>query len=170
MSGELLVRRALLNLPEDGRAYRQMLAMYAADPLGQHAPLDDQLLDKVIADLRDHPCMYPFLALLDGEPAGFATCFLGYSTFKAAPLMNIHDIAVAPVYRRRGIGRALIQAIAAEATNMGCCRLTLEVREDNPGAMALYRQMGFGVSTPGGAPVAHHFLERPLPPHVDPGN
>lgn len=168
MSDQLLTRRALLNLPEDARAYRDMLAMYAADPLGQGATLEDAVLDKVIADLRGHPCMYAFLAFLGQEPAGFATCFLGYSTFKAAPLMNIHDIAVAPAYRRRGIGRALIETIASEGGRLGCCRLTLEVRDDNPGAMALYRQLGFGDSTPGGVSVAHHFMERPLAPTTTP--
>jgi GNAT superfamily N-acetyltransferase len=168
MSDELLVRRALLNLPEDGAAYREMLSMYAADPFGQGVALDDTVLDKVVADLRGHPCMYPFLAFMDRTPAGFATCFLGYSTFKAAPLMNIHDIAVAPAYRRRGIGRALIETIAAEAGKLGCCRLTLEVRDDNPVAMALYRRLGFGPSTAGGQAVPHHFMERQLPPSIDP--
>lgn len=162
MTDELTVRRALLNLPEDAHAYRLMLNRYAADPLGQGSPLDDALLDKVIADVSNHPCGYPFLALLDGEPVGFATCFLGYSTFKAAPLMNIHDIAVAPEQRRRGVGSALIEAIAQEALKLGCCRLTLEVRSDNPAAISLYRTTGFDVSQPGGQPVPYHFMERPL--------
>lgn len=162
MTAELRVRRALLSLPEDAAAYRDMLQQYARDPLGQDAPLDEDTLDKVLADLTAHPCAYPFLAFLDERPIGFATGFLGYSTFKAAPLLNIHDIAVVPEHRRQGIGRVLLDTIAEEATKLGCCRLTLEVRDDNPAAMALYRQAGFGVSTPGGQPVAHHFLERPL--------
>jgi GNAT superfamily N-acetyltransferase len=162
MTEPLQIRRALLSLPEDAAAYCDMLNQYAADPLGQGAPLPGELLERVLADLAEHPCAYPFLAFQDDEAVGFATCFLGYSTFKAAPLMNIHDIAVAPPYRRRGIAQALIEAIAEEATKLGCCRLTLEVRDDNPAAMALYRQAGFGVSTPGGQPVAYHFLERRL--------
>jgi ribosomal protein S18 acetylase RimI-like enzyme len=162
MNEPVRIRRALLTLPEDAAAYRDMLNRYASDPLGQNEPLDDDTLQKVLDDLRDHPCAYPFLALLGEEPVGFATCFLGYSTFKAAPLLNIHDIAVITERRRQGIGLALIETIATEAGKLGCCRLTLEVRDDNPAAMALYRQAGFGVSTPGGLPIAHHFMERKL--------
>jgi len=163
MTDEIRVRLALLGDPDDAADYRDMLNQYASDPLGQDAPLPEPLLDKAVADLREHPCAMPFLAYWDERPAGFATCFLGYSTFKAAPLLNIHDIAVAPDYRRRGIGSALLEAIATQAERMGCCRLTLEVREDNPAAMALYRSNGFDISHPGGQPVAYQFLERPLP-------
>lgn len=164
MSRELRVRRALLDLPEDAAAYRDMLNQYAADPLGQHAPLDGALLDKVVADLGEHPCCYPFLALLGERAVGFATCFLGYSTFKGAPLLNIHDIAVLREQRRQGVARAILQAIADEATRLGCCRLTLEVRDDNDAAKKLYRSFGFGVSQPGGRPMPYHFMERPLEP------
>jgi ribosomal protein S18 acetylase RimI-like enzyme len=162
MTDNLRVRRALLSMPEDAAAYRAMLNHYASDPLGQGKPLDVSILDKVLQDLNEHPSVLPYLALLDNQPVGFATCFLGYSTFKAAPLVNIHDIAVLPDCRRRGIGTALLDAITKEASLIGCCRLTLEVRDDNPAAMALYRRNGFDVSTPGGEPVLHHLMEKPL--------
>ena len=164
MTENIRVRRALLGLPEDAAAYRAMLNHYATDPLGQGKPLDEATLDKVLQDLSEHPSVLPYLAFLDDKPVGFATCFLGYSTFKAAPLVNIHDIVVLKDYRRHGIGTALLETIAKEARLIGCCRLTLEVRDDNPAAMALYRKNGFDVSTPGGAPIAHHLMEKPLAP------
>ena len=163
MTDTLHVRRALLGNPDDAAAYRDMLNQYASDPLGQGAPLTDSVLDRVLPDLHRHPCAVPFLAFWGEQAAGFATCFMGYSTFKAAPLLNIHDIAVSAAFRRRGIARLLIETIAHEAGKMGCCRLTLEVREDNPAATALYRSCGFDVSMPGGQPVAYRFMERPLP-------
>jgi ribosomal protein S18 acetylase RimI-like enzyme len=163
MNDPLHVRRALLGDDDDAAAYRDMLNQYASDPLGQATPLADEVLDKVLTDLHRHACAVAFLAFWDVQPVGFATCFLGYSTFKAAPLLNIHDIAVRADFRRRGIARRLIDAIAHEAGKMGCCRLTLEVREDNPAATALYRSCGFDVSKPGGQPVAYNFMERPLP-------
>lgn len=162
MSPDLRVRRALLNLPEDAAAYRNMLNQYANDPLGQDAPLDPAVLDKTLADLANHPCCYPFLAAFGERVVGFATCFLGYSTFKAAPLMNIHDIAVAPDHRRQGIGRAILQAIAEEGIKLGCCRLTLEVRDDNPAAMALYQRSGFDLCRRGEQAVPYRFMERQL--------
>jgi len=162
MTDNLRVRRALLGMPEDAAAYRAMLNHYASDPLGQGRPLDEDTLDKVLQDLSEHPSVLPYLAFLDDQPVGFATCFLGYSTFKAAPLVNIHDIAVLPEHRRHGVGTALLETIAKEARLIGCCRLTLEVRDDNPAAMALYRRIGFDISKPGGEPVAHLLMEKPL--------
>ena len=51
----------------------------------------------------------------------------------------IGGIAVVPVARRRGIGRALMEAVLAEATGS----VTLEVLEQNEPAIALYRSLGF---------------------------
>jgi len=88
-----------------------------------------------------------FLALLDGEPTGVAVCFRGYSTFTAKPLLNIHDLAVLPEKRNRGLGRALLRGIDNYAKASGCCKITLEVREENTGARRLYRDVGFGTET-----------------------
>lgn len=164
MNPDLRIRRALLNLPEDAAAYRDMLNQYAADPVGQGAPLTDEILDKVLSDLGNHPCCYPFLAFIGERAVGFATCFLGYSTFMAAPLLNIHDIAVAPDDRRQGIAKAIIQAVAEEGVKLGCCRLTLEVRDDNPAALALYQRSGFDICRRGEQQVSYHFMERQLKP------
>jgi ribosomal protein S18 acetylase RimI-like enzyme len=72
------------------------------------------------------------------------------------PLLNIHDIAVLPAWRGRGIARRLLDAITQHASALGCCRLTLEVRGDNTPARALYRRAGF---MPAGCEL---FLEKPL--------
>ncbi|NBQ06516.1 MAG: radical SAM protein [Betaproteobacteria bacterium] len=47
-----------------------------------------------------------FIAWLDGQPIGLINCFEGYSTFKAKPLLNVHDIAVLDGYRGQGVGQA----------------------------------------------------------------
>jgi GNAT superfamily N-acetyltransferase len=84
-----------------------------------------------------------------GEPAPSARCigllnaFEGISTFKAKPLLNIHDIAVTAQCRGRGVGRALMAAAEAYAKERGCCKLTLEVLEGNTRAIGLYRSVGF---------------------------
>jgi ribosomal protein S18 acetylase RimI-like enzyme len=64
------------------------------------------------------------------------------------PLVNIHDIAVSPQVRGKGIGRALLAAVEADARQLGCCKITLEVRSDNIRAMQLYRDVGFVSSEP----------------------
>ncbi len=84
-----------------------------------------------------------FLAFHGGEPAGLATCFRGFSTFAARPLINVHDFYVVPALRGRGIGRALLAAVERKARETGCCKLTLEVLENNTPARRLYETCGF---------------------------
>lgn len=52
-------------------------------------------------------------------------------------------IEVAGEHRRRGLGRVVTAALAARAAANGAARLYLQVADDNLGARALYRQLGF---------------------------
>lgn len=56
---------------------------------------------------------------------------------------DVQTIAVAPDARSGGLGRALMQALLAEAWRRGARDVFLEVRDDNPVAQALYRSLGF---------------------------
>ncbi len=158
----LNVRLADLGDPLDGHRYLDLLNAYARDPMGANTPLPMQLLQRTLADLRNLPTSRIFVAELGDETVGFATCFLGYSTFRARPLLNIHDIAVLPKYRGQGYGRRLLQAIAEQAQREGCCKLTLEVREDNPLAAGLYHSEGFSAGKAGDKQVQYRFLEKRL--------
>jgi len=70
--------------------------------------------------------------------------FLGWSCLLLMPgEAELLKIAVIPNWRRRGVGRALVQDIFAGASRAGARRLFLEVREQNTAARALYANMGF---------------------------
>jgi ribosomal protein S18 acetylase RimI-like enzyme len=154
---------ARLDDPADAAAYRDQLAAYALDPLGGACALPESTLHRVCEDLARMPHAHAFLARLDEVTVGFATCFEGYSTFRGQSLWNIHDIAVIRAFRGQGIGRALLQHIARSAQAAGCCKLTLEVREDNPGAARLYRNFGFHTAhLADGGQVQYLFLEHSL--------
>jgi ribosomal-protein-alanine N-acetyltransferase len=56
---------------------------------------------------------------------------------------EIADVAVAPSARRRGVARALLERMMAEAVDAGVRALYLEVRESNAAARALYGSLGF---------------------------
>ena len=56
---------------------------------------------ELIPGLRAHPACYVFFALRTEKPVGFAICFLGFSTFTARPLINIHDLFVQASARGR---------------------------------------------------------------------
>ena len=129
--------------PRDAADLVALLDGYARDPMGGGAPLSDHARGHVVAGLAATPQAFSLIARLDDEPVGLANCLMGYSTFAAAPLVNIHDMAVAPGHRGRGIGRALIQAIEAEALRRGACKITLEVLSGNGDARRLYAACGF---------------------------
>lgn len=56
---------------------------------------------------------------------------------------HITNIAVAPQYRRRGIGEWLLRRVAVELQARNGIALTLEVRSHNQAAIALYEKLGF---------------------------
>lgn len=147
---EIDIRRADWQHPADQQAVLELLDRYARDPLGQGGPLSDAVRQRLIPGLRAQPGTVVLLAWRDSQPGGLAVCFEGFSTFHARPLLNLHDLIVVPELRGRGVGRALLQAVEAEAVRRGCCKLTLEVRADNLRARRLYRTMGFdsGESAP----------------------
>jgi len=155
------IRQADFADPRDGAAIVTILDSYAAEPVGGGRPLSSDVRARVVPALRDHPTSLVLLAFVDEEPVGIAVCFFGLSTFRASPLLNIHDLAVLPRHRGKGVGRELLRAAESHARRKNCCRLTLEVLDDNAPARGLYRSFGFGdVMTPGFA--ATRFLAKSL--------
>jgi ribosomal protein S18 acetylase RimI-like enzyme len=121
-----------------------LLDAYARDPMGGGEPLCEASRAAVVSGLAATPGAFSLIARLDGDPAGLANCFTGFSTFAAQPLVNVHDLAVLPRHRGRGIGRALLRAVEQEARRRGASKVTLEVLSRNEPAKALYRSHGFG--------------------------
>lgn len=54
----------------------------------------------------------------------------------------MHALHVAPAFRKRGLGRAMVAACAAFAAENGAATLAFPVEADNAGALALYRGLG----------------------------
>jgi len=55
----------------------------------------------------------------------------------------IANVATHPDYRRQGIGRALTECVMKQARDKNASAIWLHVRDDNPGAIKLYRDLGF---------------------------
>ncbi len=137
------VAEADLTCGEHCDAVVELTDAYAADPMGNGAPLPAEVRDALVPGLREHPTTVIFLAWQSGTPVGIATCFRGFSTFSARPLINISDFYVITAYRGQGIGKALLEAVECKARESGCCRLTLEMQENNRRARAVYEGAGF---------------------------
>jgi len=154
---QIRIIEADLSVPAHGAAVVRLLDAYARDAMGLGGPLSDSVRERLIDGLQRHPTRLVFLAELQAEPVGLAVCFLGYSTFAARPLINIHDLAVLPEFRQRGIAARLLEAVEARARELDCCKVTLEVRVDNAGARSLYETRGFSA---GDCP--YEFWTKPL--------
>lgn len=146
----MAVRLADLHDARDAHWVVELLDMYCRDEFGDGEPLSDKARENLIPGLIKHGGARVFLAFADhhAEPLGLAICLIGFSSFRGAPLINIHDIAVSPDARGKGIGTALLQAVEVEAKELGCCRISLEVRSDNTRAKKLYQQIGFEADQP----------------------
>jgi ribosomal protein S18 acetylase RimI-like enzyme len=80
---------------------------------------------------------YNVIADLDHVPAGMAS---GSNTDRGVELMSLW---IAPFARGKGIGNALVNSVVGWAVSAGCGEVSLNVREANAPAIALYRRHGF---------------------------
>jgi predicted N-acetyltransferase YhbS len=79
----------------------------------------------------------------DGEVVGVVgmspTHLLGHDR----PACRITALAVRAKHRRRGVARALVDAVEEEARRQGCFRVEATCRPDRTGAHAFYADRGF---------------------------
>ncbi|MDR3268530.1 MAG: GNAT family N-acetyltransferase [Tannerella sp.] len=134
--------------PEHLQAVAGLINAYIHDEMGGGEPLSELRQLRLVDGLRNHPTAIVLLAENDGAYCGLLTAFENFATFAARPMINIHDLMVLPAARGKGIGRQLMNALIDEARRRDCCRVTLEVRHDNPVAQTLYMDLGFDDTDP----------------------
>jgi ribosomal protein S18 acetylase RimI-like enzyme len=120
-----------------------LLDIYARDVMGGAMPLEEEVLTKLPAALSKLAHAFSLLCYVDGEPAGLINCFEAFSTFQCKPLVNIHDIVVAPKFRGLGLSQIMMSRVEEIARAKGCCKITLEVLEGNTVAKNSYAKFGF---------------------------
>ncbi|WP_329228971.1 GNAT family N-acetyltransferase [Streptomyces sp. NBC_00111] len=81
------------------------------------------------------------IAYVDGAPAGFVSGIEMLHPDKGTE-MCLYELSVDEAHRRRGIGRALTEALAGEARGRGCYDMWVGVERDNEAALAAYRSAG----------------------------
>ncbi|MEQ9307936.1 MAG: GNAT family N-acetyltransferase [Balneolaceae bacterium] len=138
----LNIVQANLNIKAEARHVLFLTNTYALDKMGGGKPLSSYVQEHLIDGLKAAPNSLIYIAYIDNNPVGIATCFIGYSTFYAKNLINIHDLSVIPKARGMGVGKALIKTVIEKAKELNCCKITLEVLENNP-ARNLYEREGF---------------------------
>lgn len=109
-------------------------AVLALDDLCFHRPWTRAEYERELAD----PARC-FLYVAREHGATIAYC----SFWRIFDEIHVNNFAVHPAARRRGVGRALLGHVLAEAAALGAPHATLEVRASNVAAIALYESAGF---------------------------
>jgi GNAT superfamily N-acetyltransferase len=128
-------------VPEDTgtiAALVRELAIY--ERLEQHAKATAEDFHRHLFGAK--PAAEAAIAEVDGQAVGFALWFSTFSTFRGQPGLYLEDIFVKPECRGRGIGKALLAAVAARAVELGCGRLEWSVLNWNTSAIGFYRALG----------------------------
>jgi ribosomal protein S18 acetylase RimI-like enzyme len=143
ISSAVVIKQVDFAIPSHRVGVVEMVNAYASDPLVGGVSLPPTVLAKLGERLAQHPTTIAWLAWEEDRPVGVLVGFLGFSTFAARPLLNLHDLAVVATHRGQGIGGRLLGAAEAHAREQGYCAMTLETRGDNLAAQQLYRRIGF---------------------------
>ncbi|WP_027342301.1 GNAT family N-acetyltransferase [Hamadaea tsunoensis] len=120
-------------------------AVRAAGHLFDQAP-EPAATARFLADDRHHL----LIAYLDGQPAGMVTGVEMTHPDKGTE-MFLYELGVDKAYRRRGVGRALVGALADLARERGCYGQWVITDEDNDAARATYGGSG-------GRPAEHQVV------------
>jgi len=91
--------------------------------------------------------MFALVAEDQGELLGFVHCVLHRGTWSIENFCYLEDLFTAPAARKRGVGRALIEAVYARADELNCSRVYWLTHESNTTGRSLYdkvaRNLGF---------------------------
>ncbi|HQZ13430.1 MAG TPA: GNAT family N-acetyltransferase [Devosia sp.] len=88
------------------------------------------------------PGVFCELAHWDGAPAGFALWYFTYSTFQGRHGIWLEDLYVDPALRGKGIGKALLAALARRCIDENLGRLEWAVLDWNQPSIDFYRAQG----------------------------
>jgi GNAT superfamily N-acetyltransferase len=109
----------------------------------------EQLLHEVEADadvidaalFGPEPRIFCDIAERDGEPAGFALWYYTFSTFQGRHGIYLEDLFVRPAHRGCGLGKALLEHLAARCRKENLGRLEWSVLDWNEPSIGFYRSL-----------------------------
>ena len=129
------------------RLYSELDAYHAAAHPDLFRVPDPDAVRPYYQELLDNPLCRLLVAEVDGQVAGFVSFRLDYSPEQPNCLpyayVKVSDLGVTPAFRRRGLGRMLMQAAEDWARQKGAVSLVLNVFDFNENARGLYRALGY---------------------------
>jgi GNAT superfamily N-acetyltransferase len=89
-----------------------------------------------------NPRVFCDIAEWNGAPVGLALWFLNFSSFRGRHGIYLEDIFVQPEHRGKGIGKALLRALAQRCNQQGYTRLEWSVLDWNTPSIDFYKSLG----------------------------
>ncbi|MBG1231183.1 GNAT family N-acetyltransferase [Aestuariivirga litoralis] len=90
----------------------------------------------------DNPIINALIAMVDGQPAGAAIWHRSFSTNRGAEIAYLEDLTVLPDFRKRGVGKALMQAVARAVSERGIPAIWWQAEGWNENALKFYEGLG----------------------------
>ena len=111
-----------------------------------HAQIDYMLgrmyaLEVMRDEIRSQGIRYDLL-LVDGQPAGFASC----GPASESGVIKLHKLYLLPEWHGHGLGSRFLQHVEQEVRQRGARRLILSVNKRNARAIAAYKRNGFVIA------------------------
>lgn len=122
---------------KDIARFREMVAAYWRELM----PRSDVINDPERWEAFFHQQFgQPYWMLEDGEPIGLVA-------FQVSDLQaRVDEFYIVPERRRLGYGTVLVKWLFTHLDSLGVERIDLDVRRDNPGALAFWEAQGFGLA------------------------
>ena len=112
-------------------------------------PIDAKLTKEFLEDPRHHIAV----AIDNGTVVGFASG-VHYIHPDKPPELWVNEVGVAPTHQRRGLGKAVLQALFEVGKLHSCTAAWVLTHRSNPDAMALYSSVGGTEGAEGGLGIA----------------
>ncbi len=136
MSDPIDVRR--LGLNDVGLAEETIRVIKTDGNLSEVASLDSAGMQAWLS----RPSNILITATADGIPVGFALGYLLDRVDEARTMLFFYEVEVSAPYRKRGIGRRLVEAMKAVAREENTLKMWVQTDPDNIAARELYRSTG----------------------------
>jgi GNAT superfamily N-acetyltransferase len=114
--------------------------------LAEYERLEDELraTEEMLSEAMfgQRPAAEALIAECGSEVVGYALFFPTFSSFEASPGVWLEDLFVRSSHRGAGVGRALLEAVAARTCERGGKRLEWTALDWNELALGFYRRLG----------------------------
>jgi len=101
-------------------------------------------LDRALALFIERPEIgFVWIATLDAEAVGACVCCYAISTSRGSLVIKLDDVTVEPGWQGRGVGEAMLRALAEWSRAHGVTRIDSSCHRDNQRAWRFYERLGF---------------------------